>query len=164
MVVEAKGDGLVAATPDDSLVIEMYIYISDAEGRIRDFLSQVVSLDAKNRGAGLSDRGLKYYGDLVLAPGNYLVRVLVRNSETGRSGVESVPLRPQPCRRSDDRQSHGQAAPCSTQPVAAAGGAHPPARSCSDATGRAATAVTTRSSHDRSVATGGCCTGAQGAR
>jgi hypothetical protein len=38
------------------------------------------------------DKGLKYYGHLDLAPGEYLVRVLVRNGDTGRTGVRSVAL------------------------------------------------------------------------
>lgn len=93
VVVEAAGLGLVAGTPDDSLEVELFIYVSDREGRMRDFISQVFSLGGKNRGEGLRQGGLKYYGDLLLPPGDYVVRVLVRNAETGRAGVESTPLR-----------------------------------------------------------------------
>lgn len=92
IVIEASGRGLVQGTPDDSLAVEVFVYVSDARGQMRDFLSQVVSLEAKNRGEALRAGGLKYYGDLVLPAGDYVVRVLVRNAETGRSGVESVRL------------------------------------------------------------------------
>ena len=34
--------------------------------------------------------GLKYYGHFDLAPGSYQVRVLVRNADTGRTGVQTV--------------------------------------------------------------------------
>ena len=93
VVVEAAGLGLVTGTPDDSLEVELFVYVSDRQGRMRDFISQVFSLGAKNRGEALRQGGLKYYGDLLLPPGDYVVRVLVRNTETGRAGVESVPLR-----------------------------------------------------------------------
>jgi hypothetical protein len=38
----------------------------------------------------MSQAGLKYYGHLNLTAGDYLVRVLVRNASTGRTGVQSI--------------------------------------------------------------------------
>jgi len=59
---------------------------------MRDFFTQMVGFDlAKSRGM-IERTGIKYYGHLDLAPGDYLVRVLVRNGETGRAGVETLRL------------------------------------------------------------------------
>jgi hypothetical protein len=59
---------------------------------MRDFFAQVVGLDLATSREAIARSGLKYYGHLNLTPGEYLVRVLVRNAETGRTGVEAVRL------------------------------------------------------------------------
>src|SRR4030095_13992897 len=38
----------------------------------------------------MEEGGIKYYAHFDLAPGNYRVRVLVRNADTGRTGVQTV--------------------------------------------------------------------------
>ena len=60
---------------------------------MRDFFSRVVTLNLAGREDAFANTGLKYYGHLELDPGAYLVRVLVRNSVTGNTGVETVELR-----------------------------------------------------------------------
>ena len=59
---------------------------------MRDFFSRVVTLDLTGREDAFANTGLKYYGHLELLPGDHLVRVLVRNSATGSTGVEAVEL------------------------------------------------------------------------
>ena len=41
---------------------------------------------------GLQEGGIKYYGHFDLPPGDYKVRVLVRNADTGRTVVTMVPV------------------------------------------------------------------------
>ena len=61
-------------------------------GEMRDFFTQVVALDlGQEPRRRWQQAGIKYYGHLDLPPGDYRVRVLVRNADTGRTGVESVP-------------------------------------------------------------------------
>jgi len=92
VIVEIGGRGLLAGHSGDKLNLELYAYVADKEGKIRDFFTQAVSLDIKNGRQALERTGVKYYGHLDLIPGDYQVRVLVRNADTGRTGVEAVPL------------------------------------------------------------------------
>ena len=92
VIVEIGGKSLLAGHTGDKLNLELYTYVADKEGKIRDFFTQSVGLDIKKGRDGLAHTGIKYYGHLDLTPGEYQVRVLVRNGDTGRTGVESVPL------------------------------------------------------------------------
>ncbi len=95
VILEARGVDLLAGHKRELMNVEIYTYVSDAQGEMRDFFSQVIGLDLRNPKAKkvMTEGGLKYYGHLNLAPGEYLVRVLVRNAETGRTGVETVAVK-----------------------------------------------------------------------
>jgi VWFA-related protein len=89
VIVEAGGASLLEGQKGKKLDVEVYAYVSDLQGAMRDFLNQRIALDldrGKSR-QGLLDGGIKYYGHFDLPPGDYNVRVLVRNAETGRTGV-----------------------------------------------------------------------------
>lgn len=91
VIVEVGGEGLIKGQQKDKLSAEIYAYVSNARGEMADFFTQLVNLDLSEKGRTvLRQTGLKYYGHMDLAPGDYLIRVMVRNSETGRTGVESV--------------------------------------------------------------------------
>jgi VWFA-related protein len=93
VIIEIDGKTLLTGHDGEKLGLEVYTYVTDKEGKIRDFFSQKVNLDLKqNARESLGRIGIKYYGHLDLAPGDYRARVLVRNMETGRTGSESVPL------------------------------------------------------------------------
>jgi VWFA-related protein len=92
VIVEAAGKSLLEGHAEKKLDVELYVYVSDMQGQMRDFLTQRVALDldkGKNRQA-LLDGGVKYYGHFDLQPGAYNVRVLVRNAQTGRTGVQTL--------------------------------------------------------------------------
>ena len=59
---------------------------------MRDFFTQMVSLDVGAGRETLRRGGVKYYGHLTLPPGEYLVRVLARDAASGRGGVRAVPV------------------------------------------------------------------------
>lgn len=91
VIIEVDGKKLLADQEVGTLAAEIYVYVSDRDGQMRDFFTQLVSLDLSEEGrAAMRETGLKYYGHLDLEPGRYLVRVLVRNAGTGRTGVRSV--------------------------------------------------------------------------
>jgi len=92
VVLEMLGSRLIAGHDEDVLDLEIYVYASDHEGKMRDFFTQSVKLDLGKTRRILGETGLKYYGHLDLAPGEYRLRVLVRDAQTGRTGVESLPL------------------------------------------------------------------------
>jgi hypothetical protein len=93
VILEVSGKSLLAEHPADQMGVEIYAYVSDAKGEMRDFFSELVPLDLSGpRRKAFAETGLKYYGHLNLEAGEHLVRVLVRNATTGRTGVETVPL------------------------------------------------------------------------
>jgi VWFA-related protein len=92
VIVEMDGAALLAGQEGSRLQVEIYAYATDAEGRMLGFFTQEVSLDLARGREQFADKGLKYYGHLELPSGDYRVRVLVRNAETGRTAVKAVPL------------------------------------------------------------------------
>ncbi len=96
VIIEAGGGSLLAGMTgkDKKLNVEIYAYVSDDKGRMLDFFNRRMGLDL-DKGKGrqaILEAGLKYYGHFDLEPGTYHVRVLVRNADTGRTGVETVPV------------------------------------------------------------------------
>ena len=90
VILEIPGSPLLAGHQGEHLALEIYAYVSDEKGAMRDFFTQTVSLEIGKGREALLAGGIKYYGHLDLGPGRYRVRVLVRNSDTGRTGVESL--------------------------------------------------------------------------
>ncbi len=90
VIIELAGRPLLDGHDKDELKVEFYAYVTDDFGEMRDFFTQLVSLDISRGRQALLTSGLKYYGHLELDPGDYLVRVLARNADTGRTGVKSV--------------------------------------------------------------------------
>ena len=92
VIVEIGGEKLIEGHQPAQLQVEIYAYVTDENNEMRDFFSRVVTLDLTGREDAFANTGLKYYGHLELRPGDHLVRVLVRNSVTGSTGVETVEL------------------------------------------------------------------------
>ena len=94
VIIEANGKSLLAGEKAKKLDVEIYAYVSDQQGRMRDFFNRRVALDLEKGGArkGMEEGGIKYYGHFDLEPGLYHVRVLVRNADSGRTGVQTVPV------------------------------------------------------------------------
>ena len=93
VILEVAGRSLLSGQTGDKVDVEIYAYASDAEGRMRDFFSQRAGFDLKKGRKAFEETGLKYYGHLDLPQGDYRVRVLVRNAQTGRTAVESVQVK-----------------------------------------------------------------------
>lgn len=90
VILEIAGRTLLAGQKDDKLNVEIYAYASDSQHQMRDYFTQRVGLDLGKSRKAFEESGLKYYGHLDLPPGQYLVRVLVRNAQNGRIAAESV--------------------------------------------------------------------------
>jgi len=93
VLIEIDGNSLLAEQPDDKLVgLEIYAYAFDSAGGVQDFFSQNMGLEvAKVRGI-LEQSGLKFFGHLDLKPGDYLLRILVRDARTGRYAARALPI------------------------------------------------------------------------
>jgi VWFA-related protein len=93
VLVEVDGADLLAGVPAGSeLPAEIYAYAVDPAGAVRGFVSQTVGLDLAKVAPALRQSGLKFFGHMDLPPGEYTLRVLVRNGATGASALRVVPL------------------------------------------------------------------------
>ena len=90
IIIEADGESILSGDDDDQLTAEFYTYVSNKKGEMKDFFTQMVSFNVSKGREQLEKTGIKYYGHLDVGPGEYLVRVLVRNATTGRTGVQSL--------------------------------------------------------------------------
>ena len=100
VLIEVPGDDLLVGHEAESMPVEFYAYVTDERGEMRDFFTQLVTLDLRGRREVFERTGVKYYGHLDLRPGKYLIRVLARNSSTGRTGVETVEVNVPPYQQS----------------------------------------------------------------
>jgi hypothetical protein len=93
VILEVGGRSLLSGQTGDKVNVEIYAYASDKQGEMRDFFTQRAAFDVAKGRQAFEETGLKYYGHLDLPPGDYRVRVLVRNAQTGRTAVESVQVK-----------------------------------------------------------------------
>lgn len=66
---------------------DVFLYAFDHEGGIADFFSQAISFDLSEAGTAFGANGFRLFAPLLLAPGDYTVRALVRDPGSGRSGA-----------------------------------------------------------------------------
>jgi VWFA-related protein len=90
VIIEADGATLLAGGAGKTVPAEIYAYAVDAQGSIFDFFDQNLRLDVEKAGPALRQGGLKFFGHLELPAGEYSVRVLLRNGETGAFGKRAV--------------------------------------------------------------------------
>lgn len=90
VLIEIDGPSLLRGLSGETASLEIYAYAIGEDGSVGDFLSQTMGLDVAKIKPVLEASGLKFFGDLDLGPGEYLVRVLVRDAETGRSSTRAV--------------------------------------------------------------------------
>lgn len=93
VVFELGGPSLVGGRTDGVLELEVYGYATDLKGgRVYDFFVQTLGLDLGQVGAALKQSGLKYWGHFDLPPGDYVVRVMVRDRRDGRHSLQRRPV------------------------------------------------------------------------
>ncbi|HSL82092.1 MAG TPA: VWA domain-containing protein, partial [Thermoanaerobaculia bacterium] len=92
VLIEIDGPSLLAGVRGKTAALEIYAYAIAEDGSVGDFMTQTMGLDVEKVRPALEASGLKFFGDLDLPPGDYLVRVLVRESESGRSATRAVPV------------------------------------------------------------------------
>lgn len=92
VLVDIDGDSLLAGASGDTAALEIYGYALGDDGAVESFFHQNVGLDLTKVTDTLRATGLKFYGGLRLAPGDHLVRVLVRDLKSGRLSLRTVPV------------------------------------------------------------------------
>jgi len=85
LVVEVDGASLLAGKQDSALPVEIYVYAIDEGGAVQGYRTQSLALDVAKSEAMLRQSGIKFFGHLMLPPGKYAIRTLVRNATTGAS-------------------------------------------------------------------------------
>jgi VWFA-related protein len=84
VILDINGADLVKQTRTNVAAAEVFIYAFDAEGVVRDRLYQRLTLDLKKLGERLRSGGVRYYGTLLLPPGTYAIKSLVRAGDPDR--------------------------------------------------------------------------------
>ncbi len=92
LVVEVAGADLLGGPPAPRLGVEIYAYALDRDAAVQGFLTQRVDVDLDKVRLTLAGTGLKFSGALDLPPGEYSLRVLVRDSESGAQGLRNLSL------------------------------------------------------------------------
>jgi len=92
VVIEIDGASLLAGSQGAAAPAEVYVYALDDKGAVKDFFTQTMGLDLAKVGDSVRRTGVKFFGDLDLAPGSYSIRVLVRNGQTGAAGMRVASL------------------------------------------------------------------------
>jgi Flp pilus assembly protein TadD len=97
IVLEIDGATLLKRNTGDALRVEVYLYAvarksGSAAASVQGSLLEAVAADLARAGAAIEGSGLQYTGELSLAPGEYSLRVLVRNGQTGEVGLRLLDL------------------------------------------------------------------------
>jgi len=82
-VIEVDGGTLLAGHGGRRIAIGVYAYVIDGEGGIVDHIAQGLVLDPATYRDRIVGLGLKFVGRFTLEPGDYTLRVMVQNNETG---------------------------------------------------------------------------------
>lgn len=90
VVLEIPGPALLVGDTGEKSGIQIYAYANDAKGNLVDYVASEMALDLAKVRPALEARGIRFYGTLYLPPGDYGLRVLVRNATTGRAGVAAT--------------------------------------------------------------------------
>jgi VWFA-related protein len=85
VALKVDGPGLLAATKDKTIGLEVYGYALDASGRIYDAVSVTPSIDVDKLGAVLKDNGLQVLTVFRAPQGPADLRFLVRHPASGRA-------------------------------------------------------------------------------
>ena len=87
VILEINGSDLINAARNNVATTEVFVYAFDDEGVVRDRLYQRLTLDVRKVGDRLKS-GVRYYGTLVLPPGSYAIKSLVRAGEPAKNESE----------------------------------------------------------------------------
>jgi VWFA-related protein len=92
VLIGIDGRTLLAGPQPATLPVEIYAYALDDGGAVHDFFTQTVGVDLARTGSAVRQSGLEFFGHLDLLPGDYSLRVLVRNGANGVSGLKVTAL------------------------------------------------------------------------
>lgn len=100
VVLEMDGTDLLAGQTGPLLRLEISLYALTASGSVQGSRMDTVEVDLGQLGAGVGESGIRYVGELALAPDAYNLRILVRNMATNELGLRTLPVNVPPFRKS----------------------------------------------------------------
>jgi len=92
VAVEIDARSLYAVRDSRRGEFELWLAVFDSEGRIRDLQTATATLDFARLEEHTRFQGLRFVGDLAVAPGDHQLRVLARHSKGGQVFLSSFPL------------------------------------------------------------------------
>ena len=96
VLLEMDGAEAMEGQSGNLLRLEICLYAvtsaPDGSGRVAGSRMDTVEIDLARLGADLEKSGLKYVGELLLDPGEYALRTLVRNASTSEVGLRMLTL------------------------------------------------------------------------
>jgi hypothetical protein len=92
LILEIPFAGISTRDSAGQTAFQIYVYAADPQGTLTDYLTQELSVDIVKVGANGAGEGIKYYGTLLLPPGDYELRVLVSCATVGQSSVKILSL------------------------------------------------------------------------
>ncbi|HXA15998.1 MAG TPA: VWA domain-containing protein [Thermoanaerobaculia bacterium] len=93
VILDLNGSDLAKQAKGNAMATEIFIYAFDSLGIMRDRLYQRLTLDMTKVGDRLRAGGVRYYGTLVLPPGTYAIKSLVRAVENDKKSPTYVEKR-----------------------------------------------------------------------
>ncbi len=93
VILDLRGADLARQAKGNSVAAEIFVYAFDSDGIVRDRLYQRLTLDMSKVGDRLRAGGVRYYGTLVLPPGMYAIKSLVRAGEPDKKNSGDVEKR-----------------------------------------------------------------------
>jgi hypothetical protein len=93
VVIDINGADLIRGTSATIGGADIFVYAFDAAGIVRDRLYDRITLEVAKVGERVRATGVRYYGTLMLPPGAYAVKALVRTGDPDRGAVEAVEKR-----------------------------------------------------------------------
>jgi len=93
VIIDINGADLMRETGTIIGGADVFIYAFDTAGVVRDRLYDRVTIEVAKVGDKVRATGIRYYGTLMLPPGSYAVKALVRTGDPERGASEAIEKR-----------------------------------------------------------------------
>jgi len=93
VIIDINGADLMRETGTIIGGADVFIYAFDTTGIVRDRLYDRVTIEVAKVGDKVRATGVRYYGTLMLPPGSYAVKALVRTGDPDRGAAEAIEKR-----------------------------------------------------------------------
>jgi len=93
VIVDINGSDLIRETSATIGGADVFVYAFDNNGVVRDRLFDSLTVEIAKSGEKVRTTGIRYYGTLMLPPGNYAIKTFVRTGDPDRPRAEAAEKR-----------------------------------------------------------------------